>query len=125
MKTQKQGTELYSFLLGEFDDSFQQSSPSFGNLLWQLIVNEAWKDRNIHCFVPNYDENGLVLGIAEHNESGYYNSHVYFNDTITHNQASDIVDQLNEKMFGLLPRASGEIILSSMRFVEPEEDVDA
>lgn len=117
MKTLKTGTALYSFLLGEFDDNFQNSSPSFGNLLWQLIVNEAWADKNTHCFVSNYDKNGLVLGIAEKNENGYHNTHVYFNSDITNDKAEDILDQLNEQMFGLLPRASCEIVLSSMRYI--------
>jgi predicted transcriptional regulator len=112
VKNQKQGTELYIFLFGEFGDNFQNASPSFGNLLWQLIINEAWKNNNAHCFVSNYDKHGLVLGIAEKDEQGYHNTHVYFNSNINHDRAEELIDQLNEQMFGLLPRATGEIVLS-------------
>ncbi len=116
MKTEiKTGTDLYNDLLTKFEKHFQSGMPSFGNVLWQLFVNDAWDHCKPHCFVSNYDNNGLVLGIAEHSESGYHNTHVYFNDGITYDQAEDVLEQINEEAFGLLPRACMEIVLTSMR----------
>lgn len=111
----KTGSELYESLLDEFQDNFKKSSPSFGNLLWQLIINQAWQDNNIHCFVPVYDNNGLVLGIAENNVAGYFNTHVYFNKEFTFDKASNLLEILNEQIFGLQKLATGNVILSSMK----------
>lgn len=114
METLNHGTDLYNDLLERYGEHFEFQSPSFGNLLWQLIINERWKDKKPHCFVAVYND-GLVLGIAEHGETGYYNTRVHFVKGIDHNKAEDILEKLNEEMFGLLLRAQAEIVLSSMR----------
>lgn len=121
METLKHGTELYNYLLEKYDGNFETAQPSFGNLLWQLIINERWKENKPHCFVAVYN-NGLVLGIAEHGEYGYYNTHVHFKEGIEHDAGEDILENLNSEMFGYLPRATSEIVLSSMR--RPEQDTN-
>lgn len=118
MKELKTGTALYDELLTKYGEFFESNcTPSFGDLLWQLLANEAWKDKNLHCFVPVLSTcggDGWMLGIAEKGDTGFYPTRVHLL-TSDYDKATETLDQLNEDMFGLLPRATSEIILQSMR----------
>lgn len=114
METLNHGLELYRELLPKYQPYFESNGmPSFGNCLWQLLVNENWKNNKPHCFVQVYNE-GLVLGIAEQGEQGYYNSEIHFINSISYKQAGVILDKLNEEMFGLSTAEQARIILSSL-----------
>lgn len=114
METLKHGLELYRELLPKYQAYFESNGmPSFGNCLWQLLVNESWKTQKPHCFVQVHNE-GLILGIAEQGEQGYYNTEIRFINSIAYKQAGVIVEKLNEEMFGLSSREQSLIILSTL-----------
>lgn len=95
-----------------FNHNFQGG---FNNLLWQLMINDNWQGRNLHCFTPVYDQNGLTIGISEDGVSGYSPTRVYFKPGIMYNEACEILIQINEAVFGHNENTCEQIILSSMR----------
>lgn len=115
MKTNLTGTELLNSIYDANKDNFKPGMCSFHNLLWQLIINETWKDTNIHCFVPVYQDGGNMIAIAENNKYGYHPTYVFFADGIDYKQANNICKRINEEMFGLLSDACDNIVASSMR----------
>lgn len=122
-KTPLHGTALYSYLRDKYSHHFQEGTPSFGNLIWQLVINEAWVDKNFHCFVPVLSNIkgviGMEVGIAEYNESGYYPTHVFMQPNYHYDKCSDILDEINRELFGLLEPAVTKITLSSLKNEKP------
>lgn len=101
------------------EDHFEKSFPSFHNLLWQLIVNDAHKDKII-CLHPVYHGNvGLQISIVFWDERGHQATNVKFRTGTTYDQAQVICDKLNEQLFGIMPSLSFMIVARSMR--KPEE----
>ena len=113
------GTELYTFIIEKYGHLFEQNcTPSFSNLVWQLVVNGAWDENKTHCFVAVISNNGRSewkIGIAEDGELGYHDTRVYFISGMTYELANDALELLNQDLFGLMPRACMEIMIKSMR----------
>lgn len=110
-KTKLTGTKLVNHLYDKHKDKFDGS---IHNTLWQIIINERFKDEKV-CFVSNYSERGLDLGIATKNENGYNFVGCCFKEKITHNEAELIINELNNEVFGLTEKEAMEIELTSMR----------
>lgn len=96
-------TEFYRAMLEKYQMHFEQNcSPSFGNLLWQLIINEVM-DNKIICFHPAMTKSGWQIGIVHNNESGYQPTHVHFADVTArdYDRMIDICTEMNLDIFGL------------------------
>lgn len=107
-------TEGQQKLLEKYNQYFEQNCfPNFGDLLWQIIVNDLYNDKTV-VFVP-IPESRLTIGIAEKNETGYTPTRVGFAPGIKYDQAQEILTELNEAIFGLNEKLSMEVIISSMR----------
>lgn len=116
-------TEGLNKLYDQFKDKFEKNcSPSFHNLLWQIIVNEAYGDRTV-AFCPVVGmENRITIGVAQQDEPGYYPTQVGFEMSVTWKEAGDICYTLNEEIFGLTPKLSVAIVASSMRKDKAENE---
>lgn len=121
MKKVLQGTDLLNSIYSVQKENFQKCHPSFHNLLWQLIINEAWKKNKRHCFAPVVSnvENagGFEVGIVETDEQGYFPTRVFFKEGLTFDECVKICEAINTEMFGLSPTNTNEIITSSMRYI--------
>lgn len=90
---------------------------NFHSVLWHLYVDNTFAGK-VTCFVQNFKNGGIMLGIATANESGYTPTPAYFADGTKHDQAQDVLDQLNKDVFGLEEDTAFEIMASSMRRVD-------
>lgn len=105
----------YQNIIEKFGSFFEQDcSPSFTNLVWQIIVNDSYNDKAV-AFTPTFVKNRLEIVIAEMNEYGYYRTAVGFKEGIDYDQAYDICLELNAQFFGYTERLSEAIMISSMR----------
>ena len=89
----------------------------FHTMLWEIFVNQY--DRLLdgdHAFVVNVTPDGNLLGIATRNEHGYIPTVCYTMEP-RYDRANDVVDKLNEAVFGLSVREAAMIVMSSMRGV--------
>ena len=110
MKTEK-STDKTNRLFDKYKDKFEGA---FHNLLWKLLVDETRLGK-MSAFTTNYTGNGLTVGIADHGSMGYTPTGVYFKEEVTHDQAEEVIDDLNDEVFGLSDRTAAEIVLSTMR----------
>ncbi len=105
-------TKTLNELYDKYKDDFEKNcSPSFHNLLWQIIVNEVMANKTI-CFTPVYTKTGLQIGIAHANEGGYQATNVHF--TCDYEKASDILEDMNLVLFGMNEKAQTVLIGTTM-----------
>lgn len=110
------GTALYNAILDKYEHLFEKNcSPSFSNLIWQLVVNEGWSDKKTHCFSAVVSPQGYMIGIVEDGETGYYPTNVCFVKGMGYDLACENIDELNKDLFGLMERACMELQIRSMR----------
>lgn len=114
-------TKFFHTVYDPLKDHFETNqAQSFHNLMWQLIVNEAHKDKLI-CLHPVYQgDAGLQLSIVFFNESGHSPTYVKFVKGTTYDQAHFICDKLNGLLFGMLPDLAMVIVARSMRKPDTE-----
>lgn len=108
--------------MNEVYDKYKQYFLSnFHSVLWHLYVENTFAG-NVICFVQNFKNGGIILGIATANESGYTPTPAYFADGIHYDKAQVILDELNKDVFGLNDEATTNITTSSMsKSVKQEE----
>lgn len=107
-------TEEYKAIVKAYEKYFEtNSTPSFSNLIWQFIINEANSQRDV-VFSATHTKGGLEIVMVENEKGGYYPLHVYFKKSVSFNEANDITDELSEKMFGSTPDRTANIVLLSM-----------
>lgn len=103
-----------------YEHAFEKNcSPSFHNLLWQIIVDDRFDERLV-AFVPVIKQGRTEIGVAEFNESGYIVTNV--GATVQYKELADICDELNKELFGLTPLLSSRIQMSSMRKGIPSDE---
>lgn len=95
-----------------FNDFKKEFIGSFHTVLWRIFADGITNNK-IACFVGNYDDNGIVLGIAYANEAGYCPSCAYFLTT-NHTVSEKILKELNKRVFDLDEEMCIKIKLSSM-----------
>ncbi len=103
-------TEILNKLFDKYKDRFDGS---FHNVLWQIMINGKRKDTE-SCFVSNYTNRGLDLGIADKNESGYTFAGCCFKYNVTYDEAELILADLNKEVFELTEDQAFKISLSSL-----------
>lgn len=115
-------TEDFHKVYDKYKDKFEQNcSPSFHNLLWQFICNGVWSKHVVifHPVVSKHpDDNFWEIVLVQPEKGGYTPTSVYFHrDIKDYNDACDISDELNEILFGILPKAGCTFIHNSMSLV--------
>lgn len=58
---------------------------------------------------------GYEIGLAIENEKGYFPGYGEIDEGLNYDQACDVVDGYNAKIFGLTPKEASAIVLSTMR----------
>lgn len=107
-------TDGYRKLLKTYGDHFEKNCyPSFQDLMWQFVINELHTDKTV-VFHPIVDK-GVTIGIVQKDTPGYWPTHVHFAKGVDYNLAMDILETLNEDLFGLHPDLCADIVISSMR----------
>ncbi len=111
-------TEKFNKAFDLFKDKFDGC---FNTTLWRVCVDNITRGK-LACFVSNYTKNGLQLGIAYANESGYIPCPAYFKSH-DYDDACDVLEQLNEIIFELSDKESFRIQVSSMHKKEDEFNI--
>jgi hypothetical protein len=107
-----------------YKEKFLEGSPiSFFNLLWQTIVNRVHHDK-VFIFhpvetiddTPRFTEEIGSWQIAKVflNEDGYMPMGVEMAPGLSYRDACQVCDEINEKLFGILPALGEQIVKSSM-----------
>lgn len=111
MNTQESSTQKVSRIYDKFKEKFLGN---FHNALWQIIINERFKGKNV-AFVQNFNNSGIELGIADKMHRGYTPTATMFDIDVKYDEAETIIDELNQDVFNLSPIEANEITLMSMR----------
>lgn len=104
-------------IFNEYGKLFEQNtSPSFHDLLWKLIVNRAYNDKVVVFapVLPTTTGRGIEVGLAEHGSKGYFKTNVALIPDVPYNQASDILEELTAKIFGISGELYDHIFLRSL-----------
>lgn len=109
-----------------YDKLKDNFSSFFHTCLWRVCVDNITNGK-VACFVSNWTEHGLRLGIAIANEYGYIPCPCYFKEGTKHDRGQEVLEELNRIIFGLNDEAAMLIVTSSMRkpSIEDEEDINA
>lgn len=118
-------TDQLNKVYDQFKDKFESNySPSFHNLLWQLIINRV-HDEKIIVLVPAVMKNGRwEIGLAEHNEPGFIATFVGLLPGIDYKKASEICEKLSKQLFGIDEKLWATILLASMRSKKPDDELN-
>jgi hypothetical protein len=128
----KTDTSFFNDVHDAMADFFVKSTPSFHNLLWQIIVNEAYNDKII-CFYPVEAYKGIEaseaakvfgkwqIGIVAFNEQGYVPTFVNFIPQFDFDDAQAACDILNKQMFGIEQDFMVMLVDRSMHLQEANE----
>lgn len=112
----------YTNLYEAFKNSFRtNTTTSFSNLLWQFIVNDMHRESSI-CFTPVHTKEGLQISWVGDNEPGHRPTGVQFAESVEYDEAYDLCVAINERLFGLTPKASEAMIIQSMKLPEAAQE---
>jgi len=93
----------------------------FHNMLWQLFINNRFKQYEKKGFVlaiDKADPGAYQLGLGIYEECGYYNLNVQFKKRMgseVYFELAKIIVDLNRDCFGLMPEESLRIGLSTLK----------
>lgn len=94
-------------------EAFEDSTPSFHNLLWQILINDIFKGKRI-AFSPVLRDGKWEIGIATEGEKGYTPTGIVFKNQ-GRDQAIWVCEDLNLEVFDLSIKEAMLIVASSMR----------
>lgn len=97
-----------------FPESHETGGRTLHDLLWQIIVNEVYKDRMVAA-TPVIKEGRIQVVIVEWDKPGYIPVGIFFKDDDDYAYAGDILDLFNKKVFHLSIDTSLRIVSSSMK----------
>jgi hypothetical protein len=100
--------------MNEVYDQYKEYFVSlFHTAMWRIYVDNITAGK-LCCFVHNFKNGNIQLGIAYANEAGYMPLPAYFKDGIKHDEAQILADLLSEAVFNLNAEACNQILISSM-----------
>jgi hypothetical protein len=85
----------------------------YHNLLWKLLVDGVRDENPRKSALTLLAADGNAIGIADEDKSGYTPTGCWVK--VPYDEAMEIVNDLNQKIFGLEPVEAFKIVLSSMR----------
>lgn len=125
MPTIMTSTDQLNKVYDQFKDKFEANcSPSFHNLLWQLIINRVHDDKIIVLVPAVMKHDRWEVGLAEHNEPGFIATSVGLLSGIDYKEATWICEKLSKQLFGIDEKLWATILLSSMRSKKPDDELN-
>lgn len=84
------------------------------NSLWQLIVNQPERKNAAFVFIHGKGSHGNV-GIVDAGMTGYTPATFSIKTEVSEDQREQMLDKLNEEVFGITPKRAFELELQSYR----------
>lgn len=93
------------------EPDYKTTFHTLSDLLWQILVNEVYKDERV-CFYVDVttEHNSLIIA---YEIGGFKKTGIYFASD-NYNESADICDELNKEVFGLTEEQSAKMLNISM-----------
>jgi hypothetical protein len=106
-------TDKLNYIYETFNDHFENISPGFHNLLWQLLINNIYQDKII-CLDCVFNDSKLELVLITKNEKGYTPLNIFFVKP-NYKDGKAIIDNLNNLLFHLDKKETYSIFITAIK----------